>query len=189
MQARSWLLAIGSLLFVVRASSAQGTAEVNSNGPAAPPQEASSEPAQTVTPQERETLNLLHESNRVEVEAGRMATQRARSVTIKRFGQFLVKSQTTADRELTAVAKQNHVELENSGDAQFEQLKRTWDPALFDRRFLNLLARNQADSLRSVQAARESAQNASVQAFIDKTAPSLHEHETATLLQLRNSPF
>jgi len=186
MNAGSWLLAIGSVVFVVSASSAQDKAELSSDPPAAPP---SSGVAPPITPQERETLNLLHASNREEIEAGRMATRRARSATIRRFGQFLIRSQTTADRELTALAKQNRVELESSGDAQLEQLKRTWDPALFDRRFLNLLARNQTESIRSVQAAQVDAQNASVQAFIGRTLPTLQKHEDATLLQLRNSPF
>ena len=56
----------------------------------------------------------LHQVNRMEIEAGRLAQLRSVTRAVRDYGRMLVVDHTRADGKLRALAQRSHVDLEMS---------------------------------------------------------------------------
>jgi len=197
MRARSWLVGISCTLCGAGLALAQGNPDALPDSARAP--HASSGPATSTVRandsdqepilSEGELLNLLHRSNRTQIEAAQMAARRGRSAPVRRYAQFIVRDQSRADAELQRVAAQTGVTLQDPGEPPLDPIRRTWNPAEVDRRFLNVMAHDQDETISAVEAAKNTTQTPAVQAYLAKELPKMHEHERTTLRQLSNYPF
>ena len=145
--------------------------------------------AQTaLTADEVQTLNRLHVSNLREIAAGELATKRARTEPVKNFGELLIKHHTQADRELQAFASKAGVKLaEHKTD--LGELKKTFNPAEFDRYFADQMAKEHREAIALVEAAQAKTSNPELKALLDKTRPQLQQHYEMAVKAIQNNPF
>jgi predicted outer membrane protein len=183
MDSKTWLAGVGCVIYVLAATDAA------SQSPEESAVLAEAAPALAVNDDERQTLNQLHASNVLLVEAGRLAEGRARSPTLKRFGRQLVRRQTEADRELRMLAQHVGMTLQTPDDRDaLTPLRRTWSAALFDREFLNLLARDSESAIARLQATQQGDTQA-VQVYLDRVLLGAELRQQQVLQQLDASPF
>jgi putative membrane protein len=62
-------------------------------------------------PATADVLGKLHHSNQKEIEMGKTAEKNGTSKEVKDFGKTLVKDHTAADKKVTALAKQEKIDL------------------------------------------------------------------------------
>jgi putative membrane protein len=143
-----------------------------------------------LTPAEVEILNKLHASNLKEIAASKIATSRARVQGVKNYGQELIKHHSKADRELQAMASRSGVKLtEPPEDAGLGNLKKTINPANFDRAFLDQMSDAHEAAIALVNDAQGTASNPELQTMLKNLLPVLQQHREQAVRLLQNNPF
>lgn len=115
-----------------------------------------------------------------EVEAAKVASEKATDPAVKAFASMLVEHHTKVNEELKALASTKNVtlpsELPTDRQAELEKL-RSVSGAAFDRQFVREVGikDHQAD-IRSFEKASRDAKDPQVKAWAAKTLPTLREH-------------
>jgi putative membrane protein len=120
------------------------------------------------------------ENGHAEVEASKLAQQKAKRPDVKAFADTMVTDHTKVDGELKQLAASKKVELPTGPSAkQKSELKAvdTGDNAKFDERYTKAFGvKAHEDTIKLFQEAAKSATDADVKAFAQKTLPSLQHH-------------
>jgi putative membrane protein len=168
------LLAAAGLL-AAGCSSRVPQAARSADAPVAPAAAAS-----TLSPADRELVQQMAHGGLHEVEAGRLALQRAASGAVRSYAQMLVNHHTAANKELALLlqAKQLPVPARQPADklARLKQLQQL-SGAAFDREFIRVagIEDHRANMAVFERAARDAA-DADVKAWAAKTLPTLRGH-------------
>ena len=117
--------------------------------------------------------------NMTEVNAGKLAEQKAQNSRVKNFGSMMVKDHTAANDELKSLASQKNVTLPNSmGNDQQDAIndlnKETGKK--FDKDFIDMMVRDHKKVIDDFQTADNNTNDADVKAWIEKTLPTLRMH-------------
>jgi putative membrane protein len=135
-------------------------------------------------------LNKLHAANAKEIAAGKLATSRARVEGVKNYGQELVKHHTKADRDLQALASRAGVKLtEPPQDESVSNLKKTINPANFDRAFLDQMSDAHEAAIAQIREAQGTATSPELQTMLKELLPVLQQHREQAVRLLQNNPF
>jgi len=171
-------------------SQASPSAPVTARAPASAPASGPQSGAQPeLTAEERELLQQLHAANLTEIEAAKLAQKRARSKTVKRYANEIVKDHEHAERELARVAAQTSVTLQKPAqDKKVEALNNTSGAANFDHEFITMMGREHEAAIRLVEDARAKAQTKAIVDLLAALLPVLQKHEQHALQQLHNLP-
>jgi putative membrane protein len=127
-------------------------------------------------------LGKLHHSNQMEIEMGKLAQKNGGSKDVKAFGKTLVQDHTAADKKVTALAKQEKVDLKTAAppmkpddQAKMDQLK-TQKGAEFDKAFSTAMVEDHKKDVSEASAARDSTSDPKLKALLTDTVPVLEKH-------------
>lgn len=117
--------------------------------------------------------------NLAEIEAGRVAADRAAGPEVKEFARKMVEEHTKAQRELAELAKKKGVEVPSKPDeahamavAHLSKLQgRT-----FDREYLALMTASHAKAVSLFESKARMARDPDIRAWAERTLPALREH-------------
>jgi putative membrane protein len=124
-------------------------------------------------------MTTAAQANLAEVEAGRMAAEKATNSDVKKFAQMMVDDHSQANSQLTDLAQKKNITLPNMPDeahrkdaARLSDLK----GAEFDRSYMTMMVQDHVKAVALFEANSKSAKDNDVRAFAEKTLPVLKHH-------------
>jgi putative membrane protein len=125
-------------------------------------------------------LGKLHHSNQMEIEMGKLAQKNAESKDVKAFGKTLVQDHTAADKKVTALAKQQKVDLAAAApamkpDEKMDKLK-TQKGADFDKAFAAAMLEDHQKDVSEASSARDTTSDPKLKTLLTETVPVLEKH-------------
>ena len=114
-----------------------------------------------------------------EVELGQVATQKAASDGVKKFGQRMVDDHTKANDQLKQIASQKNITLPTDIGAKNKATKDHLDKlsgAAFDKAYMTHMVQDHKKDVAEFQKEANSGKDADVKNFASQTLPTLQEH-------------
>jgi putative membrane protein len=124
-------------------------------------------------------LKRLAEANLAEIEAGKVASQKATSADVKKFAQQMVDDHGKQLREIRKLAQARNVELPAAPDAKHQRALeklQALSGADFDRRYMRMQVADHRDARKLAERTAQSAADAELKAAAQKAAPAIQEH-------------
>jgi Predicted outer membrane protein len=122
------------------------------------------------------------QGNMAEVALGKLATQNAQSVDVKKFGQRMVDDHTKAEQDLEGVASKDNLTLPKNMNAKQKaenQRLSKLNGAAFDRAYMRLMVQDHTKDVAEFRKESNSTSaNADLRDFAKRTYPTLDEHLT-----------
>ncbi|AKD02945.1 DUF4142 domain-containing protein [Pontibacter korlensis] len=115
----------------------------------------------------------------LEVEAGRLAQDRAQNQQVKEYGKMMVADHTKANEQMKQLAQQKNVTLPDSlGQDHKDQLQSLQDKKgrEFDQEYMDLMVSSHEEAVTLFEDASNNIQDAEVKSFATTTLPKLREH-------------
>jgi putative membrane protein len=176
-------LAAAAVLVVLTAPA--GIAEAQTARPAAASAAAASTPmekpsrAGALSAADRKFVEQAAMGGAAEVEAGRLAQQKAGNEAVKQFGSRMVQDHGDAGAELKQLATAKNVTLPNAPDAthqaEMHKLEKL-SGAAFDREFTRMMVRDHEKVVAAFEKQSTSGSDPELKAFAAKTLPTLRTH-------------
>ena len=114
-----------------------------------------------------------------EVELGKLATDKASSDEVKKFGQRMVDDHGKANDELKKLAENKHITLPTAPDAKhkatMDRLSKLSGEA-FDRAYMQEMVKDHRKDVSEFRTESKSGKDPDVKAWAAKTLPTLEEH-------------
>jgi putative membrane protein len=122
------------------------------------------------------------QGNMAEVNLGQLATRKAQSDDVKKFGQHMVDDHTKAEQDLEGVASKNNLTLPKDVNAQQKaeqlRLEKLSGPA-FDRAYMALMVKDHTKDVAEFRKEANSlAANSDLRDFAKRIYPTLDDHLT-----------
>jgi len=114
-----------------------------------------------------------------EVELGQMATQKAASEDVKKFGQRMVDDHSRANDQLKQVAEQKHIDIPTELNAKDKATKARLEKLSgeqFDRAYMRDMVQDHRKDVSEFERASKTAKDPAVKSFAEQTLPTLREH-------------
>ena len=124
-------------------------------------------------------VKKLAEGDLAEVDAGRLASQRAESQGVKNFGQEMVTDHSKNDTEFKSVAASNGMPIPETIDKQHAAEKSKLESAsgsAFDKEYLQAQVRDHEKAVQLLQHEISHGQDPAVKDFARKTLPVVRHH-------------
>ncbi len=125
-------------------------------------------------PETAAVLNEVHQTNQNEIAAGKLAAKNGKSREVKDYGKTLEKDHTAADKKVTALAKQEKIDLATATPADMSGMAS--DPA-FDKKFAQEMLDGHKKAIADVTAARDKTADAKLKKLLTELVPTLQKHE------------
>jgi putative membrane protein len=129
---------------------------------------------------ENEFVKEAAHGSMMEIELGKLASEKATSEKVKEFGQLMVKDHTKASEELKQIAKNNNIEIPESMSEdhresinEFNQLSNDE----FDREFMSKMIEAHEKDIEKFEEAAQENENEQIRQWAEKTLPTLKEHQ------------
>ena len=120
-------------------------------------------------------------ANKLEVEVGRLAAQRATNPQLKSFGQQMVTDHTKASLELQTLATRKGITLPTTmSDAHQKKLDKLREEKAgkdFDQEFRDVMIDSHQEAVSLFEDTAKDAQDPDVKSFAAKMLPTLQHHE------------
>lgn len=114
-----------------------------------------------------------------EVKMGKLASEKASDPDVKAFGQQMADDHTTANDQLTSVAKQENMTLPSNltakDEAMYNRLEKLSGVA-FDKAYVADMLKDHEADVKEFQKEAHSGQDAAIKNFAAQTLPVLQEH-------------
>lgn len=139
--------------------------------------------------QEAEFLQKVHLINQAEIKAGHLAQEKGQSQGVKNFGRTLVEDHQAADKKVTSLAEQQHIDLakppKSKGIEELQKNLATMQKTLtnlpankFDKGFAQHMATAHKDAIDMVErSSKEFKDDSPFKALAQGLLPTLREHE------------
>jgi Predicted outer membrane protein len=114
-----------------------------------------------------------------EVELGQLATQKATSEDVKKFGQRMVDDHSKANDQLKQVAAQEHINLPTEPSAKDKATKARLEKLSgeqFDRAYMTDMVKDHRTDVAEFAHASKTAKDPAIKSFAEQTLPTLREH-------------
>ena len=114
----------------------------------------------------------------MEVELGKIASQKAQSPEVKKFGQMMVTDHTAANNELKALAAKKNVQVPadmGSHKSDVDSMSKLTG-AEFDKEYVEMMEDDHEEDVSKFQKQADSSTDPDVKAFAMKTLPTLKKH-------------
>jgi putative membrane protein len=114
-----------------------------------------------------------------EVELGQLATQKAASEDVKKFGQRMVDDHSKANDQLKQVAQQQHIDIPTELNAKDKATKAKLEKLSgeqFDRAYMKDMVQDHRKDVSEFERASKNAKDPAVKSFAEQTLPTLREH-------------
>ncbi len=133
--------------------------------------------------QDRQFMMKAAEGGMMEVELGRLATQKGSSANVKSYGQRMVDDHGKANSELKSIASQKGVTLPTALPAD---KKKDMDKmaalsgAEFDKMYMSHMLKDHDKTITEFEKQASGGSDSAVKGFAQQTLPTLREHMTLT---------
>ena len=135
--------------------------------------------ASTITSGDRKFMEKAAQGGMAEVKLGELATQKAQSDDVKKFGQRMVDDHSKANEQLKQVASTKGVtlptETDKSSQHEYDKLSRM-SGARFDREYMDHMVSDHKKDISEFEKEAKSGKDADVKQFASSTLPVLQEH-------------
>lgn len=124
-------------------------------------------------------LGKLHHGNQMEIDMGKLAQEKGESKDIKAFGKALVKDHTAADKKVTALAKEQNIDLSaNTPSMPMDEMNKLkgMSGAEFDRAFAQAMLDDHQKEVDDAKAAQERTTDPKLKKLLTATIPVLEKH-------------
>jgi putative membrane protein len=131
------------------------------------------------SPDDMKAIRDLAEANMAEVEAGKLAAQKAQSDDVKKFAQHMVDDHGKLLQEVQQLAQDKGVGLPKSPNAKHQAEMKKLESASgdqFDRLYAREMVKGHQETLKEVQKIARSAKDPDVKAVAEKALPDIKEH-------------
>jgi putative membrane protein len=115
----------------------------------------------------------------MEVELGKVATQKASTDKVKQFGQKMVDDHSKANDELKSTAAKNNITLPGDLDAKHKAIVDKYSAmsgTAFDRAYMRDMVKDHTTDVAEFQKEANSGSNPDLKTFAGSTLPTLQEH-------------
>jgi putative membrane protein len=119
------------------------------------------------------------EGGLAEVELGQLATQKAASEDVKKFGQRMVDDHSKANDQLKQVAAEQHIDLPTEPNAKDEATKARLEKLSgeqFDRAYMSDMVRDHRKDVGEFAHEAKMGKDPAVKSFAESTLPTLRDH-------------
>lgn len=127
------------------------------------------------TPDTAQVLEELHQSNQKEIAAGKMAEKSGKSRDVKDYGKMLQKDHASADKKVTALAKDEKINLAGAKPAN-DMAGMASDPS-FDSKFAQEMVQDHKKDIASATDARDHTPDPKLKKLLTDLVPTLQKHE------------
>lgn len=124
-------------------------------------------------------MKKLAEGDLAEVDAGRLASQKASNPDVKEFGQEMVKDHSENSDKLDTLAKSHGVEVPTNIDKEHAAKKEKLESATgakFDSEYIKAQVRAHEQTVQLLQHEIQHGQNPAARDFAEKTLPVVEHH-------------
>jgi putative membrane protein len=132
-----------------------------------------------VTESDQTFLKEAADGGMAEVELGQLATEKASSGEVKKFGQRMVEDHSKANIKLKQLASDKGVELPAAPGAKNGSLKERLSKlagANFDQAYMSAMVQDHKEDVAAFERESESASDPDIKSFAAETLPTLQEH-------------
>lgn len=133
----------------------------------------------SLSAQDRKFVMDAAQGGMVEVELGRLASERATNAEVKAFARRMVDDHTTANERLKQVAQEKNVTLPTELAAEHKQHRDKLSQATgaeFDRLYMSHMVKDHEKTVAEFEKETKNGQDPAVRAFAQQTLPTLREH-------------
>ena len=124
-------------------------------------------------PNTAEVLSKLHQSDQKEIEAGKLARKNGQSKQVQDFGKMLMKDHAEADKKVTALARQQKIDLPAAA-AESMNMEAGAD---FDAKFARDMLDDHKKDIAEVTEARDKTDDLKLKKLLSDMLPTLQKHE------------
>ena len=136
----------------------------------------------STTPPSQESIDFANKAaagGMMEVEAGKIAQQNAKSQRVKDFGSMMVTDHSQANDELKGLASANNITLPTALPADMQKhidmmVKMKGDA--FDKHYMDMMLNDHVKDIDEFKKESNSSNNDAFKAFAGKTLPTLQKH-------------
>jgi putative membrane protein len=123
-------------------------------------------------------LGKLHQSDQKEIAAGKLAQKSGTSQQVKSYGKMLEKDHSAADKKVTALAKQEKIDLAAAtpGGGASDMAAMASDP-MFDTKFAQEMVQDHKKDIAEVTEARDATADPKLKKLLTELVPTLQKHE------------
>lgn len=124
-------------------------------------------------------IQELAEANMAEVEAGKLAQQKAKSDEVKKFAQHMVDDHGKMLDEVKKLAESKGVKLPAGPNATHKAAMKKLEAAAgdqFDKIYMQLMVKDHQETVNKVQTIARAAKDTDVKAAAEKALPNIKEH-------------
>jgi putative membrane protein len=127
-------------------------------------------------PDTAEVLGKLHQSNKKEIEMGKLAQKNGQSKEVKAYGKTLVKDHTAADKKVTALAKKEKLTLTAAATTEDHSAMIEKGPD-FDKKFSAAMLDDHKKDVAEAKSARDATKDEGLKTLLDGIVPTLEKHQ------------
>jgi putative membrane protein len=124
-------------------------------------------------------MKQLAVANMAEIEAGKLALEKAQDPKVKEFAQHMVDDHTKMLDEVKQLAQSKNVELPSAPDAKHQKLMKKLQGLSgekFDREYMQAMVKDHRDSLKLAQRTAKGAKDEELKSAAQKAAPEIQDH-------------
>lgn len=124
-------------------------------------------------------LQDLAVANMAEIEAGKLALEKAQDPKVKEFAQHMVDDHGKMLDEVKSLAQSKNVELPGAPDAKHAKAMKKLESASgasFDREYMRAMVKDHREALKLAQRTAKRAKDADIKAAAEKAAPEIQDH-------------
>lgn len=124
-------------------------------------------------------MKEMAQANLAEIEAGKLALEKAESPEVKKYAQQMVDDHGKMLEEMKQLAQSKGVELPSAPDAKHQKLMKRLQAASgekFDREYMQAMVKDHRDALKLTQRTAKSAKDSDLKASAQKAAPEIQDH-------------
>jgi len=124
-------------------------------------------------------LKRLAETDLAEIEAGKVAAQKATNADVKKFGQQMIDDHGRQLAEIRKLAQAKNVELPSTPEGKHKRAVerlQSLSGADFDRRYMRMQVAAHRDAGKMVERAARHASDPDLKAAAQKAAPGIQDH-------------
>jgi len=133
----------------------------------------------SLSAQDRKFVMEAAQGGMMEVELGRIASERASNAEVKAFGRRMVDDHTTANERLKQVARERSLTLPTEMTAEQKQERDKLNRATgaeFDRMYMSHMVKDHQKDVSEFEKQTQKGEDQAVRSFAQQTLPTLREH-------------
>jgi putative membrane protein len=133
----------------------------------------------TAAPADDDFVMKAANGGKMEVELGRLAIRKGRSIAVKSFGHRMVVDHTAAGNKLKMLAAKKHITLPAAMDAEGHAAMQSLSAlsgSAFDRAYMEMMVSDHEKDIAEFEMESTGGTDADIKAFATKTLPTLKTH-------------